>query len=656
MKRFSALLLALLLALPTLCARAEAPGLLDELLSGIEAFDPETEDCLEVPEDPLTMDGETVWLDVSALNSFGLTGAQLLTDERTTRLPLAGLYLAMAELFHFTPESFRIPIYYEKRVSGGTVSLAAAMLNLLSGQGCVVEWVPGEYRAKATVFGGLAEFMNECAAMLLDMSQISTDLLIPYLEELRNPPGGFSTLRVGKASFELSPDRQSVFIDRPAITGGSGSFSVAYNIYDSDSVPVNYFYSDEERVAATPGYGGLFNVFIVVTDLVTGLSDTQNIGWQQLHWPYAEKLTVGRVAFERSPDGSSVFLTRPSVACAGGSVTIAYNIYDDQSRPVNYFYSAQSRVAASPGYSGRFNVFVAVTDTVTGETDVQNIGWQDLSVDNTPVYRALLLGMVNVPGNQSLPSSRFDVEVTTDVLSQVNGGAYRGRITGGVDWTREEVLNGIRTAFSGVKANDTSLFLFSSHGVSDRLTGTSAEDQEGALACGDGKLIKLKELAAALSAANPGNRVIVIISACGSGAAVKGSQAASLFARQAAEAFASADPGITVRRAENGSEKRRELCIPKFYVLTATDVYEDGLAFTGTSTNGSAGVVAFQQALRLSGGYMKADANRDRTVTFDELYAFAYNHARQLTLRHMEDGQHMQRYPESSGEPLFWSE
>ncbi|MBR6028437.1 MAG: leucine-rich repeat domain-containing protein [Clostridia bacterium] len=183
-------------------------------------------------------------------------------------------------------------------------------------------------------------------------------------------------LTVGPLSFDISEDRQSIFIDKPEVTG-SDEYRIAYNIYDADSNPVNYFYSLEDRVAATPGYGGLFNVFVVVTD-VTGAQNTQNIGWQTLSWPLADSLSVGRATFTLSEDRKSVYVDRPEIHCKSGSVSIAYNIYDDQSNPVNYFYSTEKRVAATPGYSGKFNVFIVVTDTVTGEQDVQNIGWQVL--------------------------------------------------------------------------------------------------------------------------------------------------------------------------------------------------------------------------------------------------------------------------------------
>ena len=76
---------------------------------------------------------------------------------------------------------------------------------------------------------------------------------------------------MSELSFDVSADRQSIFIDRPEITGAA-NYTIAYNIYDNRSNPVNYFYSDEARVAATPGYGGWFNVFVVVTDADAGMT------------------------------------------------------------------------------------------------------------------------------------------------------------------------------------------------------------------------------------------------------------------------------------------------------------------------------------------------------------------------------------------------
>ena len=182
------------------------------------------------------------------------------------------------------------------------------------------------------------------------------------------------SMRIDPLIYEVSQDRQSVYINKPVVHG-SDNYTIAYNIYDANSHPVNYFYSDEERVAATPGYGGRFNVFVVVTDTETGEQVIKDIGWQLLIWPYADTLTVEKASFAISADRKSIYIERPFIRCYSGAVTIAYNIYDSQSNPVNYFYSDETRVAATPGYDGKFNVFIVVSDMLTHEVDIQNIGW-----------------------------------------------------------------------------------------------------------------------------------------------------------------------------------------------------------------------------------------------------------------------------------------
>ena len=228
------------------------------------------------------------------------------------------------------------------------------------------------------------------ALPVLSDAPLSLDLLMEEID------GQAKAMTVGPLTFEISPDRQSIYIDRPEITG-TGDYTIAYNIYDADSNPVNYFFSNEARVAATPGYGGLFNVFVVVTDRVSGKVETQNIGWQELSWPRSNLLTVGKLSYEISSDQKAIFIDRPQISCASGSVSIAYNIYDSSSNPVNYFYSTVKRVAAAPGRDGKFNVFVVVTDTVTGEQNIQDIGWVVLGNPDNPYseenVRARMLAM-----------------------------------------------------------------------------------------------------------------------------------------------------------------------------------------------------------------------------------------------------------------------
>ena len=89
-----------------------------------------------------------------------------------------------------------------------------------------------------------------------------------------------SSLSMTLGAFSLSPDGQSMYIDQPTVTGGSGlKCTYAYNLYDDAGHAINYFYSDETRVAMTPGAPGHYNVFVVVTDTGTGEQVVKDIGW-----------------------------------------------------------------------------------------------------------------------------------------------------------------------------------------------------------------------------------------------------------------------------------------------------------------------------------------------------------------------------------------
>ena len=202
-------------------------------------------------------------------------------------------------------------------------------------------------------------------------------------------------LKVANLVFTLSDDGKSIFIEKPVITGGVEPYKIAYNIYDAQGNAVNYFYSDDAVVAATPGKNGRFNVFVTVTD-AAGQGAALDTGWQKLDGytsveasptPSPEptpsptpkpsgKLTMSDLTFSVSEDRTAIFLDRPTITGGTGKYTIAYNIYDDQGNAVNYFYSDEEKVAASPNANGTYNVFVVVSD---GKTTIQtDTGWQVL--------------------------------------------------------------------------------------------------------------------------------------------------------------------------------------------------------------------------------------------------------------------------------------
>ena len=656
MKKLVTLLLVLSLCLGLLPAVAEETGLLDTLMDGIEAFDPAVDELLTAPQEKSLKDGLTLKRDISAprLGKCTVSYANLCTSTYTTYYPAAALIL---DAFEYMEEQFGgynwrtqnivayagPDDYYEQ--------LLVVVLDYDNDEVQQLWWTPGESKAEVYWYGdddgifSVSGFLNsESVSHLDELTRLDKSTLMSYFNQIEGGGTSQNPLQVGTASFRISDDQQHIYVDRPAISGGSGNYSIAYNIYDNNSQPVNYFYSNEEHVAATPGYGGLFNVFIVVTDTETGENNTQNIGWQTIKWPYASRLTVGKVQYELSPDGNSIYLTRPAISCRGGEVTIAYNIYDQDSNPVNYFYSTLTRVAATPGYSGRFNVFVVVTDTVTGEQNTQDIGWQDLGSTASGTYRALVVGNSDFQRNQDLICCKYDADHMVSMLQTINGGAYNGHITRKDNVVSSTLNSAIKSAYAGTQANDVSLFYISSHGVVYE-NGVSAA-YAGAVAMSDDNVVQWSTLASWLKSANAGNKIIVIVDTCGSGGPVtsyssgSSAQYEELMSRSVISAFAAIDSPITVKGV-HGQEKLGELRTSQFEVVVACRANE-------TSLGGSTGSLFTNGVIKGigSGSSMPADTNKDGTITTTELHAYAYSYC--------GSSHHPMMWPSGSTYPLFW--
>ena len=131
-------------------------------------------------------------------------------------------------------------------------------------------------------------------------------------------------------------------------------------------------------------------------------------------------------------------------------------------------------------------------------------------------YRALLIGQVDF--SEPRVSNRSDVIRLTKMLRTVYG--QRGgnwKVTQGYNLDRSAVLKAIKRTFGKAKDDDVSLFFISTHGVS---SPEASATMAGALAMIPeySSVLLLKDLAKALRKI-PG-KIIVLIDACGSGAAV----------------------------------------------------------------------------------------------------------------------------------------
>ena len=189
----------------------------------------------------------------------------------------------------------------------------------------------------------------------------------------------------------------------------------------------------------------------------------------------------------------------------------------------------------------------------------------------------------------------------------------------------------VRKTFAGADENDVSLFFIATHGdsdddVSDEEAGALVMASQGEKQPEDLRLSVLRDLLLEV----PG-KVIVLLSACGSGAAVyesngiqSGNQPidrAAAFNARVVEAFRSADPGVMESDyASNTGELRR---VNKFYVLTAAAYKEESWGYEESRTN------SFVQHLTKGvgkSGSMPADTkyagNKNGMVDLHELYRY----------------------------------
>lgn len=200
MKRTLALIAALCLCLWGLAALAEEE-LLDTLLEGIEDF--EGTELETPPDEPLLLSGdsESVTLDVSLLQRYGITYQDLMSTQRTTYLPAAALSIATGEHFGFLPEESKLVIYIMKEDS--SLDLFEAILNYDTDAVYLLHWNPGSTTAVCQKGRGIERFYNLNAQALPYLTQLDAATLPAYYQELRG--GGYQALQVGRAAYRLSP-------------------------------------------------------------------------------------------------------------------------------------------------------------------------------------------------------------------------------------------------------------------------------------------------------------------------------------------------------------------------------------------------------------------------------------------------------------------
>ena len=210
----------------------------------------------------------------------------------------------------------------------------------------------------------------------------------------------------------------------------------------------------------------------------------------------------------------------------------------------------------------------------------------------------------------------------------------------------------IRDMADRADSNDVTVFYLACHGVNSIIYG----EQAGQLCLYGTSRMNFSELAYELNKI-PG-KVVIFLASCGSGAAIAADADGEAVAFDEDEyidefidVFAEMDKQYMATASVE--EAHGELRVPnKFYVVATCRPGESGFYVPG----GYSVIIDWMYGgvVGTSGGYMKADRNRDNTVTLAEMYTYL-NGAGNVPLRTSSGYAYMypQVYPTGSSFPLF---
>ncbi len=240
----------------------------------------------------------------------------------------------------------------------------------------------------------------------------------------------------------------------------------------------------------------------------------------------------------------------------------------------------------------------------------------------------------------------------------------------------DAIRSAIRTTFAGTIDQDVSLFFIASHGDSINdgelempFTG-DPDDGDDIAAYLEKQYLSFETLASWLSEMVKG-KVVVILESCGAGSSIyiepesngrKGARKAEEdrpedFVKAAVKAFAGADPGIITVSEENTYQKSTgDMRQPKFYVLAAAAHHE----MSWGQSNASEDPMNLFTRWLIQGigekGNSPADQDpQDDILTLNELHRYiqSVGDSFPIVSQGITYYQHVQAYPENSGQEIF---
>ena len=270
--------------------------------------------------------------------------------------------------------------------------------------------------------------------------------------------------------------------------------------------------------------------------------------------------------------------------------------------------------------------------------------------DGVCSQRAYLLAETYSTTSNILYGTDNDVKYLGAALSALNS-PYE--VNSAIDVSKEEAIEGIKTAFAHADADDISLFYFAGHGVSSTGALVFVSD--------DGyEYMTIEELCDILSGVE--GKVVVMLDSCSSGVAT------SVFSNakgSAASKDADADDfnKAVVKQFAKAQSTAEDDNSSKFYVLAGCSEDEDAYSvsvgydsdnnklYCGLFTIALEKAIGYDYAYESRTGGLDADADIDNNVSLAECYDYTYNYVAQNLSS--EFSQHVSVYSEDGAQVIF---
>lgn len=463
-----------------------------------------------------------------------------------------------------------------------------------------------------------------------------------------------------------------------SMTIGAGQSGRLYASLPKGTGSAVSFYSSNAGVASVDGSGTVRGVSagtaVITARTFNGKTARSTV--RVLPAPTSVEISLGS---NRIDNGAGTSISARVNSGAAGSVTLT-------AEPADWVTLSGGRVTANAKGLAVGEHQVIITGTTYNGVSAS----VELTLVVRTKYRALLIGEKNFTNpNEVCARNEGDVKLMKSMLGSVHGptGESYETIAAKYDLTASGVQSAIQSTFSGAGEEDVSLFFIATHGDS-----TSSGSEAGQLVMADGKKLTLSTLAGWLAKVN--GKVIVVVEACGSGAAVKESASQNSIARKAASAnaassadagaawaksfnaavvsaFSGADTGVVVsanQASASGMRKAQKNAAAfvvenKFYVLTAADYQEDswGLEHPSDSDTGYNYFTRWLTQGVGTSGSMPADGNKDSQVALQELYDYIVEVGNNTKIWYLDSNtgeekyayQHVQVYPANCDYALF---